>query len=295
MGRIKRKKVGKAAPRRPGKHPNRKKLKIQSTPTEEHPDPRPSSPRFRGLPLRFDVHLVSGLEELIRTAAGDVQDVKMSPAHHLAESANARQEIADRAVVFFHAVYYFAGRGQSWAIRILTEFALSATGAIEGVIESRSPAAEAMAPDTPFAAVVSVAKLNRHFPVLLRRHAKAYNKKKLKLPEIVQLGGGLGERINKHHPPNSAGPVNRVLDQYLDSIRNDPQLYQGLPALQRSKSVCRKWALRILEVFEQNNGLASEHSLFARLLKYGPKTPKGKRGVIRDAIQDALYRRQNEA
>jgi len=246
---------------------------------------------FLGLPLRLDFQLVPGLEALVAKAAGHARDTKMSPREQIAASRDAGQQIADGGVGFFHAVSYFAGLGQPWAIRILTEFAISATGSIEAIIERRSPKEE-MEPDSPFAAVLSVARENRWFPVLIRRHAKAYNTKKLKLPEIVHLGSGLGERINKRKPPDPARPINRVIDAYLTHIRTDPQLHHDLPPLRHSKPVCRRWAQRILGLFEQNNGQAIKRPEFALMLKYGPKTDKGKRGAIRDAIQNALYRRQ---
>jgi hypothetical protein len=248
---------------------------------------------FRGPPLKLDFQLVPGLKALVAKAAGDSRDTRLSPRQQIAASRDALQEIADGAIGFFHALFYFAGLGQPWAIRILTEFAISATGAIEAIIERRSPKEE-IELDSPFAAVLSIARENRRFPVLLRRHAKAYNKKMLKLPEIVQLGSGLGERINKRRPPDPARPINRVIDTYLPHIRTDPQLHPDLPPLRRSKPVCRKWARRILDLFEQNNGPAIKRPEFAPILKYGPETDKGKRGAIRDAIQNALYRRQIE-
>jgi hypothetical protein len=258
---------------------------------EVFPQPVTATSRFLGPPLRFDFQLVPGLETLVAKATGEGRDTKMSPGEQIAASVDARQQIADGAVGFFHALFYFARLGQPWAIRILTEFATSATGAIEAIIERPDHKAEI---DSPFAAVLSIARENRRFPVLIRRHAKAYNRKKLKLPEIVELGSGLGERINKRKPPDPTKPVNRVIDAYLTHVRADPQLRHDLQALRRSKPVCRKWAERILNLFEQNNGPAIKRPEFAPLLKYGPKTDKGKRGAIRDAIQDALYRRQTQ-
>jgi hypothetical protein len=262
---------------------NREKEKALLTIAEGDPQ---MMRHFRGPPLQFDFQLVPGLETLVAKAAAFVRDADMSLSQQIAD---ASQEIADGAVGFFHAVLYLAGLGHPWAIRILTEFAISATGAIEAIIERRSPKEE-----IPFAAVLSIARENRRFPVLIRRHAKAHNQKKLKLPEIVQLGGGLGERINKRKPSDPARPINRVIDAYLTDIRTDPQLHHDLPPLRRSKPVCRKWALRILDLFEQNNGPAIKRPAFTPMLKYGPKTDKGKRGAIRDAIQNALFRRQIE-
>jgi hypothetical protein len=247
--------------------------------------------RFLGPPLAVDFQLVPGLEALVAKATGDDRDTKMSPGQQITASVAARQQIADGAVGFFHALFYFAGLGQPWAIRILTEFAISATAAVEAIIERRADKAET---DSPFAALLSIARKNRRFPVLIRRHAKAYNKEKLKLPEIVQLGSGLGERINKRRPPDPSKPINRVIDAYLTHVRADPQLHHDLPVLRRSKHVFRKWAERILDLFEQNNGPAIMRPEFAPILKYGPKTDKGKRGAIRDAIQNALYRRQTQ-
>jgi hypothetical protein len=163
---------------------------------------------FLGPPLQLHFQLVPGLEALVAKASGDVRDTNMSPGQQIAASVRASQEIADRAVGFFHALFYFAALGAPWAIRILTEFAISATGAIEAIIDGRSPREET---DSPFAAVVSIAQENRRFPVLIRRHAKTHNKRKLKLPEIVQLGSGLGERINKRKPPDPARPINLLL------------------------------------------------------------------------------------
>lgn len=249
--------------------------------------------RFLGPPPQFDFHLVPGLEALVAKAAGHLRDVNTSPSQQIAASRNACQRIADGAVGFFHSLFYFAALGQPWAIRILTEFAISATGGIEAIIE-RGSRKEEMESDSPFAAVLSISRQNRQFPVLIRRHAKAHNKRKLKLPEIVQLGSGLGERINKRRPPNPARPINRVIDAYLSHIRTDPQSHHDLPPLQHSKPVCRKWAQRVLDLFEQNNGPAIKRPEFAPILRYGPKTDKGKRGAIRDAIQNALFRRQSE-
>jgi hypothetical protein len=246
---------------------------------------------FLGPPLAVDFQLVPGLEALVTKATGDDRDTKMSPGQQIAVSVDARQQIADGAVGFFHALFYFAALGQPWAIRLLTEFTISATRAIEAIIERRDQKAEI---DSPFAAVLSIARENRRFPVLIRRHAKAYNKEKLKLPEIVELGSGLGERINKRKPPDPTKPINRVIDAFLSHVRADLQLRHDLPALRRSKPVCRKWAERILDLFEQNNGPAIKRPEFAAILKYGPKTDKGKRGAVRNAIQDALYRRQSQ-
>jgi hypothetical protein len=248
---------------------------------------------FLGPPLAVDFQLVPGLDVLVAKATGNNRDTKMSPGEQMAASVNAGQQIADGAVGFFHALAYLAGLGHPWAIRILTEFAISATGEIEAIIERRTPKKE-MEPDSPFAAVISIARENRRFPVLIRRHAKAYNRKKLKLPEIVELGSGLGERINKRKPPDPTKPINRVIDAYLSHVRADPQLHHDLPPLRRSKPVCRKWAERILDLFERNNGPAIKRPEFAPMLKYGAKTDKGKRGAIRDATQDALYRRQTQ-
>jgi hypothetical protein len=131
---------------------------------------------FLGPPLRFDFPLLPGLEALVAKAAGDARDVHTSPGQQIAASVQAGQEIADGAVGFFHALFYFAALGSPWAIRILTEFAISATGAIEAIIDRRSPREQI---DSPFAAVVSIARENRRFPVLIRRQAKAHTRKKL--------------------------------------------------------------------------------------------------------------------
>ena len=144
--------------------------------------------------------------------------------------------------------------------------------------------------DSPFAAILSLFRNERQLPVLIRRHAKAFNARKLGLAQTVQLGSGLGERVGKRRFASPDKPLNRFVDRYLMIIASNLTLATKLPPL-NSKSACRRWALRMLEVFEQNNGPAIKHKLFAGVLKNGPPTEKGGRGAIRDAIQDTLFRR----
>ena len=264
--------------------------------------------RFVGPPARFRLDLVPGLLELIEVARGNRRDEKLPPAAQIQASRDALKAISDSALAYFHAVYFFASVGHPWAVALLAEFALSATSAVEATIAQRprepmkpvplwqSPEdaatndAHTLRPDSDFAALLRVFRSERQMPVLIRRHAKAFNAKKLQLVDVVQLGSGLNEPIRKRRFPNPDKPLNRFLDRYLPIIQASAALQKGLPE-PGTKAAARKWALRLLDVFEQNNGAAIEHRLFADVLKGGPKTAKGKRGAIRDAVQDALFRR----
>jgi hypothetical protein len=110
------------------------------------------------------------------------------------------------------------------------------------------------------------------------------------LADVLQLGAGLGERIGTRKFSNPEKPLNRFLDRYLPLLANDAKTPDSFSLL-RSKPGCRRCALRLLDIFEENNGPVVNHRLFAGVLKNGPPTEKGKRGAIRDAIQDALFRR----
>ncbi len=237
-------------------------------------------------------------------------DPSLSSAAQFKASHDARQQIADGAIAYFHAVFSFAETGQDWAARILAEFARSATSALEAIIAQRprepmkpvplwqSPKdrakndAHTLSADSSFAAVRSVFREERELPVLIRRHAKAFNARKLKLTELVRLGSGLDERVGSRRYRNPDKPLNRFLDRHIRIIQANPVWAENLPS-RHSKSGCRKWALRMLEIFEENNGPAARHPLFGTVLRNGPPTEKGKRGAIRDAVQDALFRRQN--
>jgi hypothetical protein len=118
---------------------NSEKEKGSTPSSKERPQSGTIVRHFLGPPPRFDFDLVPGLKELVGKAAGDVRDIHTSPAQQIAASRNAIQQIADGAVGFFHAGFYFAGRGHSWAIRLLTEFAISATSLVEAIVERRSP------------------------------------------------------------------------------------------------------------------------------------------------------------
>lgn len=264
-------------------------------------------PGFLGPPTKLNLNLAPGLEQLLQTLEANVAK-ELSPAKQIQASCDALQQIGDSAVGYFHAVFFFAALGHAWAIRTLAEFAVSATSAIEATIAHRpqepmkpvplwqSPEdrarndAHILSADSPFAALLELFRGERQLPVLIRRHAKAYNARKLKLADIMQLGSNLNERAHRRRYPNPDKPLNRFLDRYLKIITKDPELEKKLPLL-NSKSACRQWALLLLEIFEQHNGSATKHRLFAGVLKNGPPTEKGKRGVIRDAIQDALFRR----
>jgi hypothetical protein len=264
--------------------------------------------RFLGPPTKFEFDLAPGLWKLIEIARGQRRNRGLSPDAQIKASREALQQIADHAVGYFHAVVSFAATGQAWAARMLAEFAVAGTSVLEGVIAGRprdpmkpvslwqSPEdrikndAHTLLADNPFAAILSLFRNERQLPVLIRRHAKAFNTRKLKLAEVVQLGAGLGERIGNRKYRNPEKPLNKVLDRYLPFLESDPKLPNSFSLLQ-TKAGCRKCALRLLEVFEENNGPAIKHKLFADVLRNGPPTDKGKRGAIRDAIQDSLFSR----
>jgi hypothetical protein len=276
-----------------------------------HRKPTEETVRFVGRLLKFDFDLVPGLLNLVRTARGERRNAKLSPEKQLKAASDALQQISEGALGYFQAVLFFAALGHRWAAGMLAEMALAATAAVEGVIASRprepykyvplwqSPEdlakndAHTLRPDTPFAAVLNVFLKQRELPVLIRRHAKSFNNRKIKLAEAVRLGEGLGERAGRRRHPNPDKPLNRFVDRYLANVREDQNLARKLPLL-NSKPGCRRWALRMLDLFEQNNGPAIKHRLFAPILKHGPPTDKGKRGAIRDAVQDALFRRYNQ-